>query len=136
MSTKRLRARIPGATPVGRARWPGMRLVFNKVGSDGSGKANLVADPGAEAWGVLFSIPLIDWANLDGFEPGYARVDCAVILDSGQDFRAQVYLGTGQTRETPPHGWYREHLRRGAVEHGLPTEIIHMIGSLQWEHGD
>ena len=136
MSTERLRARIPKATPVGRARWPGMRLVFNKVGVDGSGKANLVADPEAEAWGVLFSIPLIDWANLDGFEPGYVRVDCGVILDSGQTFKAQVYLGTGQTRETPPHGWYREHLHRGAVEHGLPPEILHIIDSMQREQSD
>lgn len=131
MSTERLRDRIPRAAPVGRARWPGMRLVFNKVAADGSGKANLVEDPRAEAWGVLFSIPLIDWANLDGFEPGYSRVGCAVVLDSGEDFRAQVYLGIGETRETSPHDWYRDHLHRGAVEHGLPDEIVRMIYSLQ-----
>lgn len=133
MSTERLRARIPRATPIGRARWPGMRLVFNKVASDGSGKANLVEDSESEAWGVLYSIPLIDWASLDGFEPGYVRGDCAVILDSGESFRAQVYLGSGETRETPPHDWYRDHIYRGAVEHGLPAEFVRMIHSLQRE---
>jgi len=131
MSTERMRARIPRATPMGRACWPGMRLAFNKVGQDGSGKANLVEDPAAEAWGVLFSIPHSDWTRLDAFEPGYARVECAVVLDSGRDFEAQVYLGVGETRELPPHGWYREHLHRGAIEHGLPDEIVRMILALQ-----
>jgi len=131
MCTQRLRARIPAATPIGRACWPGMRLAFNKVGQDGSGKANLVEDPAAEAWGVLFTIPHPDWPSLDEFEPGYVRVECAVVLESGENFAAQVYLGVGELCETPPHDWYREHLHRGAIEHGLPDEIVDMIRSLQ-----
>lgn len=131
MSTERMRARIPRATPMGRACWSGMRLAFNKIGQDGSGKANLVEDPEAEAWGVLFSIPHDDWASLDEFEPGYVRVECAVVIDSGEGFAAQVYLGVGETREVPPHSWYRDHLHRGAIEHGLPDAIIRMILSLQ-----
>jgi gamma-glutamylcyclotransferase (GGCT)/AIG2-like uncharacterized protein YtfP len=131
MSTERLRIRIPRATPIGRACWPGMRLSFNKVGLDGSGKANLVEDSAAEAWGVLFSIPHSDWSSLDEFEPGYIRVACSVRIDTGEDSAAQVYLGVGETRETPPHGWYRDHLHRGALEHGLPEDVIRMILSLQ-----
>jgi gamma-glutamylcyclotransferase len=131
MSTDRLRARIPRATPIGPARWPGMRLAFNKVGQDGSGKANLVEDPAAEAWGVLFSIPHIDWPSLDGFEPGYVRAECAVLLETGENTAAHVYLGVGGICETTPHGWYRDHLHRGAVEHGLPDEIVRLILSLQ-----
>lgn len=133
MSTDRLKARIPDAVPVGRAHWSGMRLVFNKVGGDGSGKANLVEDPGALAWGVVFQVGVSDWASLDEFEPGYARVTCSVIADSGETLGAQVYLGVGETRDTPPHDWYRDHLIRGAVEHGLPTEIIREIREMQRE---
>ncbi len=131
MSTDRLRARIPDAAAVGRAHWPGMRLVFNKVAADGSGKANLVEDPHAQAWGVVFQISLSDWTSLDEFEPGYARVPCSVTVDTGVALDAQVYLGVGSTRDTPPHDWYREHLLRGAIEHGLPPEIVREIRALQ-----
>lgn len=131
MSTDRLRARIPEAAPVGRARWPGMRLVFNKVAEDGSGKANLIEDPDALAWGVVFRITVSDWTRLDAFEPGYARVPCNVTVDSGETLDAQVYLGVGSTRDTPPHDWYREHLVRGAIEHRFPAEIVRGIRALQ-----
>jgi gamma-glutamylcyclotransferase len=133
MSSNRLRARIPGATTCGRAQWPGMRLVFNKVGSDGSGKANLVEDTTAIAWGVLFWVATADWARLDDFEPGYGRTSCNICTDSGELRSAHVYLGTGPTHDTPPHGWYRDHLVRGAIEHDLPQEIITMIRVLQPE---
>ena len=133
MSTERLRARIPAAAPVGRASWTGMKLVFNKVAADGSGKANLVVDPSAVAWGVVFRVSLADWEILDDFEPGYGRVRCSVTSDSGEQLRAQVYLGTGSTCDTPPHDWYRDHLIRGAVEHALPEETVREIRSLQRE---
>ncbi|MCP4038707.1 MAG: gamma-glutamylcyclotransferase [bacterium] len=131
MSTERLRARIPQAAPMGRARSGGLRLVFNKIGADGSGKANLVEDSSTEAWGVVFAIPTRDWTNLDRFEPGYARVVRRVTFDSGESLAAQIYLGTGTTRKLPPHDWYRDHLLRGAVEHGFPAEIVRMIRVLQ-----
>ena len=131
MSTERLRARVPLATPMGRAHCYGMRLVFNKVGADGSGKANLVEDSSAEAWGVLFAIPSSAWTDLDRFEPGYARVVREFALASGESLAAQVYLGVGEAREIPPHAWYRAHLLRGAVEHGFPDEIVRMIEWLQ-----
>lgn len=131
MSTDRLRARIPDAAPIGRASWPGMRLVFNKVAADGSGKANLIEDPESLAWGVVFQISSSDWSSLDEFEPGYARVPCNVTVDSGEALGTQVYLGTGSIRETPPRDWYRDHLVRGAVEHGLPADIVQMIKTMQ-----
>ena len=40
----RLRARVPVFGLIGPARLPAMRLTFDKRGSDGSGKANLVED--------------------------------------------------------------------------------------------
>jgi hypothetical protein len=110
-----------------------MRLVFNMVAADGSGKANLIEDAEALSWGVLFRVAPSDWVTLDGFEPGYGRISCKVCVDSGATVDAQVYLGLGSTRETPPHEWYRDHLVRGAIEHNLPAEIVAVIRSLQRE---
>lgn len=130
MCSERLRARIPDVEPVGRARWPGMRLAFNKIGVDGSGKANLIPDPVSVAWGVVFRIPAAAWTILDGFEPGYVRSACALLVDGDQPTSADVYLGKGPLRHTPPHDWYREHLLRGAIEHALPEDIVRLIREL------
>jgi hypothetical protein len=130
MSSERLRARIPEAEPVGRARWPGMRLAFNKVGVDGSGKANLVEDAAAIAWGVMFAIPFEAWPTLDGYEPGYVRSTCTLVADDDQPTPAEVYLATGPFLETAPHGWYRDHLLTGAIEHALPADVIQRIKAL------
>ena len=131
MSTIRLQERIPEAVPAGRAQWPGMRLVFNKVAADGSGKANLVADASSIAWGVLFTIPEPHFATLDEFEPGYRRTGCTLALDDGREVCSQVYLARPPFSETPPHDWYREHLLRGALEHALPEDVVQLIRTLQ-----
>ncbi len=131
MSTLRLRARVEAARPLGRAHWPGMELAFDKIGADGSGKANLTTRPGGRAWGVVFEIHANDWDALDRYEPGYLRLGCDVILDSGDRLDAQAYLAVPPTRATPPHDWYREHLIRGAVEHGLPDDALELIDTLE-----
>lgn len=131
MSTARLQERIPEARPLGRARFDGVRLDFNKVGVDGSGKANLCPQVDAIAWGVLFAVRTEDWLTLDRFEPGYERQHCQLTLDSGEAIQAQIYLAIGELTPTPPHDWYREHLLTGAREHGLPKDVIAEITRLQ-----
>lgn len=131
MSTVRLQARIPHAAPVGRACWPGMELMFNKVGRDGTGKANLVVQEKTCAWGVVFELGAADWDVLDRFEPGYARRSCQVILDSGKLLSTQVYLGIEPIRALPPLDVYRDHLIRGAREHGLPDDVMARIQTLE-----
>ncbi len=131
MSTGRLQARIERAQPVARAHWLHMELAFNKVGVDGSGKANLVQRSGARAWGVLFELHPDDWGVLDRYEPGYERSTCGVHIDSGEILEAQVYLAVPPFNEIPPHDWYRDHLLNGAVEHALPGDLITWLRGIQ-----
>ncbi len=131
MSTDRLRARVERAEPVGRGRWPDMELSFNKVGVDGSGKANLMARRNACAWGVLFDLHPNDWQILDRFEPGYTRTTCAIHLDSNAQVEAQVYLAVPPLKPMPPQDWYRDHLLLGAQEHALPADVITMIRAIE-----
>jgi gamma-glutamylcyclotransferase len=124
MSTARLVARVAGARALGRARL----VVFNKPGIDGSGKANVVSDPGSRVWGVLYRIELDDWPTLDRFEPGYVRERRAVVCERRGCISAFLYRWIEEDAETAPFtapfDWYRAHLIEGAREHGLPPSYL------------
>ncbi len=142
MSSRRLQARIPGVLSHGIGWMRDRRLVCNRRGKDGSGKANLADHPRSIAWGVLFRLEQGDWPQLDAFEPGYSRLACDVCVptsgsataaDNQGEYllkRAQVYLWTNRGPELEPLDWYRNHLLEGAREHGLPTSHIDLIEKL------
>ncbi|MBW2272568.1 MAG: gamma-glutamylcyclotransferase [Deltaproteobacteria bacterium] len=129
MSSRRLLARIPAASALGRARCSGYRVVCNKPSLDGSGKANLVESPAAAVWGVVYRVAREDWLELDRYEPGYTRHLCRVGLDDGSIVRAGVYLWLGEPTVEAAWDWYRDHLLHGAREHGLPHGAIEQIRS-------
>lgn len=131
MSTARLQERIPGAVPHGAAAIAGHRLVCNKRGKDGSGKANLDPTGGHTAWGVLFEVEAAVWERLDRFEWGYERLVCAVEI-GGVTHEAQLYLALSpDSAAIPPFDWYRDHCLRGAIEHKLPRAVVDEIAG--WE---
>jgi hypothetical protein len=124
MSSRRLGTRITPAAKHGAARLPDWRLVFNKPGRDGSGKANLVEQPGAESWGVVWEVSETDWPTLDAYEPGYRRDPCRVFDRTGGVLDAHVYLHLASGPDLMPWRWYLEHLLEGAREHDLPVSLI------------
>lgn len=125
-----MRARIPLAEPVITARLAGHRLVCDKPGVDGSGKANLRGDPESVAWGVVYRIPASDWTVLDRFEVAYARHYCQLTTTRGEPLAAQLYLAVKPSdKPLPPFDWYREHMLLGAEEHGLPADVLDEIES-------
>ena len=134
MSRRRLLSRVSAARVLGRARVDGWRLGFDKPGRDGSGKANLVEQPEAHAWGVIYELPTADWPVLDRFEPGYRRERLRVALDA-RTLVVQSYLFTARIEVPPqievppgpPTQEYLEHLLEGADEHGLPAAYIDSI---------
>ncbi|MEE3332077.1 MAG: gamma-glutamylcyclotransferase family protein [Myxococcota bacterium] len=131
MSTARLRERIPSARPRGAASITGHKLVCNKQGKDGSGKANLEVASKTTAWGVVFEVLPSDWPRLDAFEWGYERRGCRVLV-AGTPCDAQLYLAIAPGRVAiPPFDWYRDHCLHGAIEHALPEEVVGEISN--WE---
>jgi len=130
MSSARLFERIPSARSLGAARLEGFRLAGNKLGSDGTGKANLVVDLQSVAWGVIYALPASEWPRLDRFEPGYLR-QLAKLRDlRDQTHAAQLYLAQAPGPDLPMHPWYREHLIEGAREHELPSDYIAWLSQL------
>ncbi len=127
MSSARLRARIPGASSLGRAWLADRQLVFNKPSADGSGKANLSCQPGARSWGVVYRLAPADWTRLDDYEPGYARVTCRVVRDGGRRLTAQTYVFESTGGEIQPFDWYLALLLAGAREHDLPRAYVETL---------
>ena len=131
MSSARLLARVSGAAALGRAHVSDWRLCFNKRGRDGTGKANLVAAPGALSWGVAWTLPDEAWPRLDRFEPGYERHAFRLQRSSGDGLDAEAYLHAcpSDAPSIPPSDAYLDHLVSGALEYDLPAEYVAKIRS-------
>lgn len=133
MSPARLRAvdRTPSAQCVGTARVAGYRLVFDKVGRDGSGKADCERTDARlhVVHGVLFRIADSDRPALDraeGLGNGYDAFDIRVETDSGS-VSALTYLATHKDATLAPFSWYMQHVLNGARQCGLPQAYIAKI---------
>jgi hypothetical protein len=130
LCSARLRARVAPQAVLGAARLPGHRLALDKRGRDGSGKANLHADPAGCVWGALYALRDADWPALDACEPGYARVEVEVERAGGERLRAFTYVSQELCADPVPTATYKRLLVRGAREHGLPAEWIARLESL------
>jgi len=134
MSSRRLRAadRAPSAVFIETARLAGHRLVFDKIGMDGSAKADCEpsADPGDQVHGALFRIEARDRAALDraeGLGKGYDAFEVDVASASGVATRALTYLATLKNPALLPFDWYVRHVLLGARECGLPASYVAVI---------
>jgi gamma-glutamylcyclotransferase len=133
MSSRRLRAadRAPSAVFVETARLEGHRLVFDKVGMDGSAKADCerTGRPHDEVHGALFRIDDLDRPALDRAEgrgDGYDAFELLFEAESGP-VRALTYLATRKDPALLPFDWYVRHVRVGARECGLPDAYLAAI---------
>lgn len=130
MLTARLRARTPGARPLGTARLPGHSLRFHKRGMDGSGKCDafFTGDANDVVLGVVYAVPLAELPVLDaaeGLGRGYRHATVSVEMPTGTQIALTYVAMPGFTADDlPPFGWYRELVRAGAAEHGLSPGYV------------
>lgn len=132
MSTARLIARAPSARALEVARLDGHALKFHKLGRDGSAKCDAAStdDERSAVHGVLFRIPELEKPLLDrweGLADGYGEKPVRVVTRAGEARQALTYFATRIAPGLKPYEWYREHVLRGAREHGLPTEYVRAI---------
>lgn len=132
LSSARMGARVPAAALVARAELREHRLLFHKIGRDGSAKCD-ACFTGAAAdavLGVVYRLPAADSNVLDrieGLGSGYARKQVAVVSFAGAILEAFTYCATRTASGLQPFHWYREHVLRGTLEHGLPAQYIASI---------
>ena len=136
MSAERLRVadRTPSAKWIGIGRVTGYRLVFDKVGMDGSGKADCerTAKLRDVVHGALFHIAHGDRPALDraeGLGNGYDAFDIDVETESGI-VQALTYRATRKDATLKPFTWYMQHVLNGARQCGLPQAYVASIESV------
>jgi len=125
----RLAERVPGARSVGIARLEDHRLVCDKRGADGSGKANLRVSRNDRVWGAVYELPGGGFELLDPHEGGYERVELMVRSD-GMTTRVVSYRSDRLIPDPVPFDWYRALILEGAAEHGLPADWIAQLEQL------
>jgi len=125
MLSRRLQGRIASAVVIGPARLDGYAWQCNKLGQDGTAKANLVRQEGASVHGVLYRIDEDAWPQLDDFEPDYRRASVEVVHD-GRLRMADTYISKLLT-ERPASQSYMQQIISGATEHHLPPDYIQQI---------
>lgn len=135
MSIKRIRSRISSARVVCSGVLPRHALKFHKQGDDNSGKCDVVeVEDSSEVVGVIYDIHTDDKVILDKIEgvgEGYEQKTVAVMTGVGLPMKAMMYYATRINADLKPYQWYKEHVLRGAREHGLPAEYIEYINSVE-----
>jgi SAM-dependent methyltransferase len=133
MLSGRMTARVPGAVNLGRALLRDHRLAWHKVNIDGSGKCDVVEDPGSVVWGVLYEIDPAEKPALDraeGLGTGYSEKTVTVV-HGGTDVEARTYYALRTDAGMKPYAWYRDIVLAGAEENGLPGEYLGEIGACE-----
>ena len=132
LTVSRMQERVPSATPLGVAHLERHRLAWDKLGADGTGKANLARCEDAIVWGVVYGLDPGAWSTLDRFEPGYERISVTVSL-AGDLVGCTTYLAPGHPDVAAPHGWYQDLVIEGARAHGLPADYLRALERIRGE---
>lgn len=132
MSSPRLASRVPSARFISSARLFGHKLIFHKKGKDGSAKCDAYSTNNSSdvIHGVLFEILLSEKPRLDrkeGLGNGYEEKSVILVSGGGDEYEAVTYYATHIDDSLRPYDWYKEHVLRGAREHGLPEDYIQAI---------
>jgi gamma-glutamylcyclotransferase len=124
LTSARMLERVPEARVVETGRLEGHRLVFDKIGRDGSAKANLAPVEGGWVWGVVYELPAARLAELDRVEGGYARIHVDIVTRGGRQLECETYRSELRDPSLIPHDWYVALVVDGAREHALPADWI------------
>lgn len=136
MSTRRLTDRVQSAKAISVAKLYGHKLKFHKKSKYGSAKCDAFGtdDPNDVLYGVVFEIESSEKTALDekeGLGSGYEKKHVTVISTNGEEYCAVTYYATDIDNSLKPCDWYKEHVLRGAQEHGLPYEYIEEIKAVE-----
>lgn len=130
MCTARIKERISSASVLGPAWLPNWTLVCNKLGRDGSAKANIVSRKNAVVHGVIYTLNMEDLETLDRIEGGYRRETMQVYSAALDSVKVETYVAIQLTANPIPFGWYKDYILAGASEHELPAEYLNFLDQL------
>jgi gamma-glutamylcyclotransferase len=136
MASHRFLQRLPGARHLEVGILTGHRLHFRKNDSGLSGKCDIEStdDHKDEVLGVVYEISIDDKQALDrieGLGTGYDEKIVQVSTLSGNILSTVTYFAIDIDHNLIPYHWYKQHVLRGAIEHGLPADYIRKIESFE-----
>jgi hypothetical protein len=135
MATAMMGGCVAGAHLVGRGQLREWALSLDHMGADGSAKANLRRDPGAEVWGVIYRLPAGGLAALDAALLGYRRVELDPVDDAGAVRPCTAHLSDIVDETWTAVDVYRDQLVAGAREHALPETYVEALEALPAKPG-
>ncbi len=132
LSSRRLMQRLPTAEIHCVTTLASHRLCWRKNDRGQSGKCDIeVTDNPADlVYGVIYRVTPDDRLILDEIEcHGYVydRREVRVAAPGGDRLEAFTYQATDIDHRQQPFHWYKEHVLRGALEHGFPEDFIETI---------
>ncbi len=127
----RLTARCRTARLLDTIGLPGWRLAFHKRGSDGSGKCDLVANPGGCAYGALFELSSLERSILDRIEGVGHGYEVRELPLPGFE-RVFTYLAEPRyiDPELSPFDWYHRFVLEGARHQRFPKPYLEAIAAV------
>lgn len=136
LSSVRLIKRIPSADLITTGQLRQHKLVFHKVGRDGSAKCDacFTGNAGDYIYGAVYRIDPEHKTHLDraeGLGNGYETKAVTIITEPGKQIKAFMYYATRTAADIKPFHWYKEHVLSGAKEHCFPEHYINKIVAIQ-----
>lgn len=124
LDPRQMHQQCPGATVAGPARLAGYRLAFSRYSRDWrGGVADIVSDPSAEVWGLLYTLTPEDLETLDRYADcprTYHRRFVEVDTPAGAKQEVWTYLVPEKLSFVPPAARYRQLLVLAAGQWGFP----------------
>jgi len=130
MLSKRMINRCPTSIKRGNSKIKYFKLVWDKLGKDGSGKCNIENDTNSSVFGVLWVITVIDLINLakieGGYEPIFVDCWCDEVL-----YRNVVTFQRKEIVDILPTIEYHSIVMEGAIENKLPRDYIEKMKTVK-----
>lgn len=134
LASARLLQRTPDARVGCVAIFPEHRLCWRKNDNGQSGKCDIEPTGVAQhrVYGVVYQLNETDMFELDRYEIsgyGYERRNIRVNALHDEVIEAFTYFALDIDHSRQPFHWYKEHVLRGALEHGFPLHYVQQIRS-------
>ena len=133
----RINARVPSATPLGVAHFPGLSLTFHKRSKDGSGKCTFIETEtdARGVWCAVYELTKGEKARLDqieGLGDGYIEQQLKFEMD-GRLRLGRVYRSASSHVDPKlhPYHWYKSMVLLGAHFHKFPDDYVLAIEQLE-----
>jgi len=110
------------------------RIEFNKIGTDGTGKGNIIKDRSLHVIGVAYELSQKQIEKLDGEERFYDRIKLNIMLNSNL-MVAEAYIAQPHkvNDSLSPNETYLGKLINGSIEHNFPHTYIQKLQAVVTE---